>query len=137
MLAERPHLRTCPWWHVVERLGIRVKHPGALEVHVEHIQIDELRAPLICSLSDCARKRLLARLGHDRHDLSGLHVRSKRYSKLGKRADVIKSSAHLGETYAHETGQRNPRDLSLSRDCSRDRKAPQPDDRVGDEQMTA
>lgn len=96
MLAERQQLGTQPRWYVVERVGIRVKHAGALEVHVEHKHVDELGTPLVCGLSDRTRKRLLTRLGPDGHDLPGLHVGAKLYGKLGKRADAIRSAAHLG-----------------------------------------
>jgi hypothetical protein len=107
MLAERQHLGTQPRRYVVERVGICVKHAGALEIDVEHIHVDELGTTLVCGLCDRPRERLLAGLGHDEHDLSGLHVRAKLHGKLGKRADMIRSAAIWGETYAYSSEQRN------------------------------
>ncbi len=75
-LGVREHPAPVPLGHVVERVGIRVLDPSALDPGVEVVDVDELRAAVVGRRRDRARHLLLADLAVDDHDLAGLDVRT-------------------------------------------------------------
>ena len=89
VLAERAHPLSVPGGHEPERLGSGVQRADALEMDVEHVQVDELGAGLVGGLRDRARERLLPGLGAEAHDLTGLDVRAEADDQLGERVDLV------------------------------------------------
>ena len=73
-LAEREHPLAVPRRHVVERVLGGVQDARALDLQVEQLDVDELRARAVGALGDRPREVELARLGRDRDDLPRLHV---------------------------------------------------------------
>ena len=62
----------------------RRRMPRALDVHVEVLHVDELRAVAVGAGRQRADHRLLAELGADRDDLAGLHVGREADDEVGE-----------------------------------------------------
>src|SRR5262249_5959530 len=75
-VTERRHPRREPRRHVLERLGVGMEDPLALQPGVEVRGVDELRAARVGGRCDGPDELFLPELGRDPDDLAGLDVRA-------------------------------------------------------------
>ena len=134
VLAERAHPLPVPGRHEPERVGSGVQRSDALEMDVEHGQVDELGAGLVRRLRDRARERLLSGFGAEAHDLTGLDVGAEADDQLGQRVDPVGGpgthdsrggchpfAVHASTTIRARTGMQRWRPVSVESNRWRER----------------
>ena len=101
VLGVLEHPRAVPPRDEVERVGIGVLDARPLDVRVEVVDVDELRAAAVAGGGDRARDVLVADLAGDHQHLPRLHVRAvhgelrEPFQTIGHRQAMLRATANL------------------------------------------